>query len=192
MILEAAARLLAERGPDGLTTRRLAAELGTSTMAVYTWFGSKADLMRALYREGFERFGAALRAAAAGAAGAGGTAELEALGHAYRRFGLGHPHFYEVMFGRGAAAFTPDRDDLELSLSTLTILVEAVGRCVAGGVLAGDPGALALQFWAAAHGAVSLELAIHHDAPLFDGGAVHEGLMSTLLKGMAAPPRRPA
>ncbi|HET6795126.1 MAG TPA: helix-turn-helix domain-containing protein, partial [Acidimicrobiales bacterium] len=60
-LIEAAARLVAEEGPSALSTRRLAAEVGTSTMAVYTWFGGMPQLLRALLREGFRRFGDRLR-----------------------------------------------------------------------------------------------------------------------------------
>jgi AcrR family transcriptional regulator len=56
-LIEAAARLLADEGPAGLSTRRLAAEVGTSTMAVYTHFGGLPELVRAVVREGFKRLG---------------------------------------------------------------------------------------------------------------------------------------
>ncbi|HEY0806715.1 MAG TPA: helix-turn-helix domain-containing protein, partial [Pseudonocardiaceae bacterium] len=54
-LVDAAARLLAEEGPAALSTRRLAAAVGTSTMAVYTHFGGMDDLVRAMVREGFAR-----------------------------------------------------------------------------------------------------------------------------------------
>ncbi|HEU4841752.1 MAG TPA: helix-turn-helix domain-containing protein, partial [Ilumatobacteraceae bacterium] len=59
-LLEAAARVLAEEGRDAVTARRLATEVGASTMAVYTHFGSMDELLLGLWREGFRRFGAAL------------------------------------------------------------------------------------------------------------------------------------
>ncbi|MGH8570384.1 MAG: helix-turn-helix domain-containing protein, partial [Gammaproteobacteria bacterium] len=54
-LIEAAARVLARDGPDALTTRRLASEVGTSTMALYTHFGGMDDLRRAVRLEWFER-----------------------------------------------------------------------------------------------------------------------------------------
>src|SRR5919112_597937 len=56
-LLDAAARLLAEEGPSALSTRRLATEVGTSTMAVYTYFSGMDELRHALRKEGFDRFG---------------------------------------------------------------------------------------------------------------------------------------
>ena len=44
-LIEAAARLITEGGPAALSTRRLATEAGTSTMAVYTYFGSMSEIV---------------------------------------------------------------------------------------------------------------------------------------------------
>lgn len=184
-LLEAAARLLAEQGPEALTTRRLAAEIGASTMAVYTWYGGKPSLMRALFREGFARFGAHLRSVPPTGDGLG---DLAALGRAYREFALANPCFYEIMFGRSSAAFAPEEEDRALALSTLTILVDAVARCTGEGLLAGEPAAVALQIWAAVHGAVSLELTAGADVPLFAGGAVYDALVATVVAGLSAAP----
>ena len=54
-LIEAGARILAVDGPGALSTRRLATETGTSTMAVYTYFGSMDGLRRAIRAEGFAR-----------------------------------------------------------------------------------------------------------------------------------------
>src|SRR5580700_604648 len=54
-LIDIAARLIYEAGPAALSTRRLAAEVGTSTMAVYTYFGSMSALVREIVHEGFAR-----------------------------------------------------------------------------------------------------------------------------------------
>ena len=59
-LLEGAARLLAEEGPAALTLRRVATEADTSTMSVYTHFGSMPDLAEAVVAEGFARLAALL------------------------------------------------------------------------------------------------------------------------------------
>ena len=48
------------RGADALSLRRLAADAGTSTTAVYSLFGNKAGLLDSLYQEAARRFGARL------------------------------------------------------------------------------------------------------------------------------------
>ena len=54
-LLDAAGELLLTEGADGMTTRRLAAMAGTTTQAIYTEFGGKEGIARAMYREGFAR-----------------------------------------------------------------------------------------------------------------------------------------
>src|SRR3954449_4602206 len=54
-LIEIGARLLGEEGPHALSTRRIAAEAGSSTMAVYTHFGGMSGLVREMVHEGFTR-----------------------------------------------------------------------------------------------------------------------------------------
>jgi AcrR family transcriptional regulator len=86
--VEAAARLLAHEGPHALTTRRLAAEVGTSTMAVYSRFGSMDEVRRAVRREGFARLVADLDAAPASD---DPVADLVATDASYLANGLSNP-----------------------------------------------------------------------------------------------------
>lgn len=57
-LVDAAERVLLAEGLDALTVRRVAAEAGTTTRAVYTLFGSKHGLVVALGRRAFEILGA--------------------------------------------------------------------------------------------------------------------------------------
>ena len=54
-LLDAAAQVLAEEGPSALTARRLTRDVGASTMAVYTHFGSMPALVREVVADGFAR-----------------------------------------------------------------------------------------------------------------------------------------
>jgi AcrR family transcriptional regulator len=156
-LIETAARLLAEEGPHALTTRRLAAEVGTSTTAVYTYFGGMDDLVRAMVHKGFKMLSDRL----------GTVAETEdpvsdvaALGIAYRRNAAEHRHLYGVMFGGSSlAGFKLTDDDRLNGRYTLDILVKAVARCIAAGRFrAGEAELVAHQMWIALHGLVTLEL----------------------------------
>jgi AcrR family transcriptional regulator len=56
-IREAALRVVDEAGPEGLTMRRLAAELGVDPMAVYHYFPGKRAILLALVHDVFANMG---------------------------------------------------------------------------------------------------------------------------------------
>ncbi|MFE0704553.1 TetR/AcrR family transcriptional regulator [Streptomyces sp. NPDC058872] len=156
-LVQAAARLLVEEGPAALSTRRLAAEVGTSTTAVYTWFGGKDDLVRAMVRDGFRLLDLQL-----GSVGESRdpVADIGALGWAYRRNALEHRHLYSVMFGGAVlGGFSLTDEDRQHGRYTLRFLLRAVERCMEEGRFApGEPQLVAHQMWIALHGLVTLEL----------------------------------
>src|SRR5204862_4279838 len=94
-LIEAAARLIATEGAAGLTLRRVADEVGTSTMAIYTHFGGMPELRRAVRREGFGRLTA--RAAQLGDS-EDPVADLAGLGLAYYQLAMNNPHLYRAMY----------------------------------------------------------------------------------------------
>ena len=179
-LLEAAARLLAEQGPSALTTRRLAAAVGTSTMAVYTRFSGMDDLVRALVYEGFRHL--AGRMGAVGAS-ADPVADVAELGIAYRENALEHRHLYAVMFGGSSlVGFSLTDEDRNHGRYTLAILVEAVERCMhAGRFHDGDPQLAAHRMWIALHGLVTLELGGYLTAP-YDADTCFEAQLRGLIQ----------
>src|SRR2546421_11324175 len=93
-LIEAAARLIATEGSSGLTLRRVADAVGTSTMAIYTHFGGMPELRHAVRREGFSRLAAQMSLAEQ----SGDTvADLCILGLAYYRNATANPDLYRVM-----------------------------------------------------------------------------------------------
>jgi AcrR family transcriptional regulator len=156
LLLDAASRLLEAEGPDGLTMRRIAGEVGCSTSVLYTMFGGKAGVADGLWREGFER----LRQALEQAEGDDPLGRLAAMGRAYRANALANRAYYAVMFQHPIPGFQPSAQAYAESLRSLQVLVDAVADCIQAGVFrAADPTHIAGVLWAAAHGAVSLELA---------------------------------
>ena len=160
-VLEAAARLLAQDGPHGLSLRRVAAEAGGSTQIVYTLFGGKAGLADALYAEGFDRLARAMRAGLDAAPPSGDPERLVAVGRAYRQFALAEPSFFAVMFGRAIAGFTPTRlTRAQGRQCTFGQLVEEVQACLDAGTLVGSSAdELARLCWLTVHGLAALEAA---------------------------------
>ncbi|WP_329137690.1 TetR/AcrR family transcriptional regulator [Streptomyces sp. NBC_01476] len=156
-LIDAAAKLLSEEGPAALSTRKLAAIVGTSTMAVYTHFGGMDDLVRAMVREGFMLLSSRL-----GAVGESDdpVADVVALGWAYRANAREHWHLYNVMFGGSSlSGFSLTDADRQHGRYTLDVLVGAVKRCVAADRFRpSDPELVAHQLWIALHGLVTLDL----------------------------------
>ncbi len=161
-VLDAAGALLHSEGPQALTTRRLADAVGTSTQAIYTLFGGKEGIVRAMYLEGFDRLEQCLAAVDAAAPP---SEHLLGLGRAYRTAALRSPHYYNVMFGRPVPEFEPRADDVERSHATQRVLTVGIVRCIDAGMLRAnaDPAEVSAFLWAVAHGLVSLELTGHLD-----------------------------
>ena len=160
-VVEAAARVLAEDGPHGLSLRRIAADAGGSTQIVYTLFGGKPGLADALYGEGFRRLSAAMTAALDAAPPPGDPERIMALGRAYLTFAVAEPAFFAVMFGRAIAGFTPTRDTRAYGRScTFGLVVQEAQRCLDAGTLTGGSAEdLARICWATGHGVAALEAA---------------------------------
>ena len=158
-LLDVARELLVREGPEGLRMRRLAAAAGCSTTVLYRLFQGKEGVVAALYRDGFDRLRERLLAVVATA---DPRERLAALGHAYRASALADPPAYAVMFSRPVPEFTPSADDARHGRESLAVLADAVADAQAAGVLGGeDAWQVARVLWAAAHGAVSLELSAH-------------------------------
>src|SRR3954452_13843087 len=94
-LIEAAARLIATEGVGALTLRRVAEEVGTSTMAIYTHFGGMPELRRAVRREGFALL--AGRAAQLGES-EDPVADVAGMGLAYHQLAMRNPHLYRAMY----------------------------------------------------------------------------------------------
>ena len=154
-LLDSAAHLLATEGPAGLSTRRIAAQVGVSTTAIYRLWGSKPELVRALFVEGFRRLGAHL---AEVEPTDDPIADVRALGLAYHANGIENPELYEVMFSCPVPGFEPSAADAAFALGTLEVLIDAVARCVDAGLLPGPADAVARRLWAVNHGVTSLEI----------------------------------
>ena len=155
-LLDRAGELIAADGPKALSLRKLAADAGTSTTAVYSLFGSKPDLVNALYTEGFRRFG--LRMAGTKLTG-DPVDDLVALGTAYRASALADPHLYGIMFTKSVPGFEPNSDAGQRARATMEPLLEIIRAAIAAGVFADvPPETIAVGCWAFVHGLVSLEL----------------------------------
>ena len=151
-LLDAALRLLEERGPGALRIRDVAAAAEQSTMGVYTHFGSKQGLLEELYLHGFRRLEGRLDGVRSDAQGQPG---LLAFALAYRAFALDNEALYGLMFERATPDFVPSDASRLAGLSTFEMLAARVAGWRPDFT---DPAADAHLVWATMHGLVSIEL----------------------------------
>jgi AcrR family transcriptional regulator len=148
-LLDAAAELLVREGATALTTRRLAGEVGTSTMAVYTHFGGMEGLRRAVRREGFARLTDYFDDVQATE---DPVADLSALGWAYCFNAVANPQLYRAVFLEAPI----DEEDVALGRAAVQYPIDTVARCIeAGRFNPADPESVAIQLWVAGHGMVT-------------------------------------
>lgn len=179
-LLVAAGRLLATDGPAALSIRRLADEVGTSTRAIYSLFGSKEGVVREMFVAGFEGLGRAFEDVGRPE---DPVEELRALGLAYRRSALDRPHLYAVMFDCPVPEFTPSDTDDAFALARLERLRSAVARAVDAGAVAGNDMEITFALWGLVHGLASLELSGVPDG--LDADAVWAQALDAMLAGLA-------
>jgi AcrR family transcriptional regulator len=143
-------------GAAALSLRRLAADVGTSTTAVYSLFGGKPALVKELFVEAFHRFGVYLNTVPR--TGDPGE-DLIQLGLAYRRSALADPHLYPIMFANILPGFEADEQVNHEAMLALTPLIDTVRAGIEGGVFVDVATTIVvMSCWGLAHGLVSLEL----------------------------------
>jgi AcrR family transcriptional regulator len=92
-LLESAERAIEERGVAALMVRGVAADVGVSTRAVYSLFGSRDGLIAALAVRAFDLLAAAVDQAVTTS---DPIADLVQLGLAYRQFALDRPALFLI------------------------------------------------------------------------------------------------
>ena len=162
-LIEATLQLLREAAPADLTLRRIATAAGTTTMALYTGFGSRDGLLDVVYARGFEQLGEWMAPAPL----ADPEQAVGELLRAYRAFALANPGLYGLLFERVLPGFDPSPEVRSTALgSTFGLVTTQAGRLL--GVDAQDAAAreLAYLLWALTHGLVTLELSHISRSPL--------------------------
>ena len=166
-LIEGGMRVLERDGLQSLSVRSLAAEVGTSTMAVYTHFGGMTGVIDALANEAFSRFTRVLTDADQTD---DPVCDFFVMGAAYRAFALADPQRYQLIFGttspasvvgqRADVTSTGSATDRAEWAESFEALRDAVRRMIASGRIR-DDGELnvAGRLWSLVHGAVMLELA---------------------------------
>jgi AcrR family transcriptional regulator len=159
IILDAAGEIFLEQGYEGFSMRRVAERIGYSATTIYRYYEDKDDLLFAVVNEGFSEFARQLTEAAEGARDP--LKRLEALGHAYIRFGLDNPVYYQMMFmQRADLLFESRRERTRPMIESFDVLQRAVRGAMDAGVMKrGDVGTYSSVIWSVVHGVTALALA---------------------------------
>jgi AcrR family transcriptional regulator len=148
--------MLAEEGPGGFTTRKVAQGAATSIPAVYELFGDKAGLVREIFFEGFRQ----LRRQFEQLDDTDDPrADLVRLFGLFRAFARENPVLSQVMFSRPFGDFNPGPHDAAATSSVRRFIIDHVKRCIDGGVLTGDETDIAHVLLGLAQGLAAQEIA---------------------------------
>jgi AcrR family transcriptional regulator len=101
-LIEAALKLIEEKGPQGFTLSEAAKEAGVTPAAVYRHFAGREDLIAEIARQGYEIFADLMEHAYAGGRPSA-LAAFEATGRAYLAFARKFPGHYVAMFESGVS-----------------------------------------------------------------------------------------
>ena len=155
-LVDAALKLIEERGPTGFTLSEAAREAGVTPAAVYRHFQGREDLIAECARQGYEIFADLLEHAyAKGQPSA--LKSFEATGRAYLAFARRFPGYYVAMFESGVGVNrTPDlarvagraHGVLEQAAAELSQHIPPDRRP--------PPAMFAAHIWALSHGVVEL------------------------------------
>jgi AcrR family transcriptional regulator len=140
-LLRSAGKILEKEGVEALSLRAVARRAGVSHNAPYRHFAQREALLAALAVEGFQRLGAAQRAAAE----KGG---LRGMGEAYVRFALEQPQRLRLMYG-GQISIARHERLREVARKTFAALSGALAARVPEAQGARDA---SIAAWALVHG----------------------------------------
>jgi AcrR family transcriptional regulator len=177
-ILDAAGRLLASAGEEGLSIREVCARAGVTPPTIYHHFDDKAALVERVVDDCFADFD---RAFAKRAVPSDPVEALRWVFDRYVEYGLRHPTHYRLMFGRRRARPTPG------GLASYEGLRRRMAALAAAERLIPPIDDATAAFWSAVHGVTSLLISgfWQADAPAI--ALVRDAMVAQLTR--AAPER---
>ena len=150
-ILEAAERLLLERGVDGFSIRGVSSRSGFSAPTIYHHFGDRSGLIHAVLEE---RFGELLEVMRGVVPGPDPFDYLREMARAIVRFALANPDHYRLLSTPGAAAAQLPSEEAARELVRRAL--EDLAR--QGRLASADVESAYQLTWATLHGLISLRI----------------------------------
>lgn len=155
-LLRAAERTVQENGPDALSVRGVAGDVGTTTRAVYSLFESKAGLIAALAAHGFDLLGDGVADVPVTSAP---DSDLVEAGLVFRRFATEHPSLFRIAFQTNPSPLRTTPSVRSAASMALDVLKTRIERLDDAGLLGGyGVNEATLHFHAVCEGLAGLEL----------------------------------
>jgi len=186
-IAEAALAILEREGAEAVSMRRVARDVGITPMAIYHHYENREALLQALVYREFDL----LRARVAREVTPSGEPEDIVRGaDAFVAYALERPHMFDYIYSAQRPRPVRYPDDVRAGKSdALTGLANRVTAAMARGELKqGDAWEIALQFWAHAHGYLTLYRAGWFTLDEAEFRALYHRAVTRLLQGMLATP----
>lgn len=191
-LLGAAERLVQDGGPDAVSVRAVAKEVGTTTRAVYSLYGSKQGLMDALalfafdlLRDGVERLPATQAP----------LDDLVEAGLVFRQFAIEHPSLFRIAFGDTRGSPMRARPTVRnAAIVALNALRAKIARLADAGLIDHDRvDEVTLHFDAMCEGLAAIEL--RGTFPVDAGRRLWTQGLAAVVRGLASgeipPPAHP-
>jgi AcrR family transcriptional regulator len=153
-ILRAATRIVEGCGPDCVTMREVAQEVGYSATTLYLYFKDKHAILSEVIVEGFSDLADFCNMSEVGPSN---VDRFRQRGRAYVVWGLMHPNLYSLMFETRLDAEWTEEQMAAVARSGVDGIV-LLGKAIAAGEVIGidDPMGFCVAAWAATHGVTSL------------------------------------
>ncbi|OXM84337.1 TetR/AcrR family transcriptional regulator [Paenibacillus rigui] len=160
LVVDAAAALLQEEGPEAVTVRKVAQKMDCSTKIIYSLFVNKEGLAQQLYLEGCKILANELEGAPKSA---DPVQQFLNLGEAFWQFGQRYSSYYKLMFGGAFADFKPDEESMQGTVTAMRQLLTVIHNAQEQGRIPGpyDTDSVVRIFWASLHGVIHLYLGGH-------------------------------
>lgn len=178
IIVEAAAMILQEHGPEAVTIRRVAEKMECSTKIIYNLFNNKDGLIKLLYLEGCKllakNFESVIRQENL-------EQYIRELGEAYWDFGQNYTSYYKLMFGGAFSEFKPEEESLHATITALQQFINIITEAIEVGLIVEkDPILVVHVIWASLHGVIHLYLGGHIES-LETTKALYEKSLTNLI-----------
>ncbi|RCW64216.1 TetR/AcrR family transcriptional regulator [Saliterribacillus persicus] len=158
-IVEAAAMILQEEGPEAVTIRRVADKMECSTKIIYNLFNNKDGLIKLLYIEGCNVLATSFKSVSKQE---NMENYLRDLCETYWDFSRNNRGYYQLMFGGAFHDFKPGDESIHATNTALQQFIEIITEAIEEGlIMEDDPLQVVRVIWASLHGVIHLYLGGH-------------------------------